>query len=106
VRALRRLDWRRRLAFAPLQRFVASAPGDPSRRQLLRALHVRDADGRWRRGGDASLRVASVIPVLVPLSLVGRLPGMGRPVEVAYRLVARNRRTISRLLDAAARLGR
>jgi predicted DCC family thiol-disulfide oxidoreductase YuxK len=106
VRALRRLDWRRRLVFAPLQRFVASAPGDPSRRQLLRALHVRDADGRWRRGGDASLAVAGVIPVLAPLSLVGRLPGMGGPVEVAYGLVAGNRRAISRWLDAVARLAR
>jgi predicted DCC family thiol-disulfide oxidoreductase YuxK len=103
---MQRLDWRRRLAFAPLQRFVASAPGDPSRRQLLRALHVRDADGRWRRGGDASLRVAGAIPVLVPLSLIGRLPGMGGPVEAAYRLVANNRWMISRLLDAAARLVR
>lgn len=46
------------------------------------------------------LRIAAVIPVLVPLSIVGRLPGMSRPVESAYRVVADNRHVISRILDA------
>jgi predicted DCC family thiol-disulfide oxidoreductase YuxK len=98
VRALRKLDWRRRLAFMPLQRFVATAPGDPTRRRLLWALHVRDGRGRWYRAGDAMLRIASELPVLVPLSIVGRLPGMSGPVEVGYRLVAGNRHVISRAL--------
>lgn len=98
VRALRTLDWRGRLAFMPLQRFTGSAPGDPTRRRLLWALHVRDGRGRWYRAGDAMLRIASELPVLVPLSIIGRLPGMSRPVEVAYRLVADNRHVISRLL--------
>ena len=98
VRALRTLDWRRRLAFVPLQRFTRSAPGDPTRRRLLWALHVRDGRGRWYRAGDAMLRIASELPVLVPLSIIGRLPGMSRPVGVAYRLVADNRHLISRLL--------
>lgn len=98
VRALRQLDWRARLRITPLQRFEASAPDDPTRRRLLWALHVRDGDGRWNRGGEAMLRIASVIPVLVPLAIVGRLPGMSGPVEAAYRLVADNRHVISRLL--------
>ena len=100
IRALRILDWRRRLEFTPLQQFRPRSTGDPSRRELMRALHVRDGGGRWRRGGDAALRVASVVPILVPLSLVGRLPGMQGPVEAAYRLVADHRQAISRLLDA------
>jgi len=66
----------------------------------MRALHVRDGRGRWNRGGDAALQVASVVPILVPLSLVGRLPGLQGPVEAAYRLVADHRQAISRLLDA------
>jgi predicted DCC family thiol-disulfide oxidoreductase YuxK len=98
VRALRTLDWRRRLAFMPLQRFSGSAPGDPTRRRLLWALHVRDGRGRWYRAGDAMLRIAAELPVLVPLSIIGRLPGMSWPVEAAYRLVADNRHFISRLL--------
>lgn len=97
VRALRMLDWRRRLAFMPLQRFTGS-PGDPTRRRLLWALHVRDGRGRWYRAGDAMLRIAAELPVLVPPSIIGRLPGMSRPVEVAYRLVADNRHVISRVL--------
>jgi predicted DCC family thiol-disulfide oxidoreductase YuxK len=98
ARALRTLDWRRRLAFMPLQRFVAMAPGDPTRRRLRSALHVRDEHGRWSRSGDAMLRIASELPVLAPLSVIGRLPGMSRPVEAAYRAVANNRHAISRIL--------
>ena len=100
IRALRILDWRQRLEFTPLQQFEPRSTGDPSRGELMRALHVRDADGPWRRGGDAALRVASVVPIFVPLSLVGRLPGLQGPVEAAYRLVADHRQAISRLLDA------
>jgi predicted DCC family thiol-disulfide oxidoreductase YuxK len=100
IRALRILDWRQRLAFTPLQQFLPRSSGDPSRRELMRALHVRDGRGRWNRGGDAALQVASVVPILVPLSLVGRLPGLQGPVEAAYRLVADHRQAISRLLDA------
>lgn len=98
VRALSRLDWWRRLAFLPLQGFEPSAPGDPRRGELRRALHVRDVGGRWRHGGEAMLQIARAVPVLAPLSVLGRLPGMSRPIERGYRLVAENRRVISRLL--------
>lgn len=98
VRAFARLDWLRHLDFTPLQRFEGARPDDPTRRRLLWALHVRDGGGRWHRGGDAMLRIASVVPVLWPLSVVGRLPGMSGPVERAYRLVADNRHFISRVL--------
>jgi predicted DCC family thiol-disulfide oxidoreductase YuxK len=97
VRALQILDWRGSLDFAPLQRFQPRSSGDPDRRELIRALHVRDVEGRWYRGGDACLRIAGVVPILVPLSLVGRLPGLHGPVEAAYRLVADHRHAIGRL---------
>ena len=100
IRALARLDWRRRLEFEPLQSFVAMAPGDPSRRELLRSLHVRDGHRRWQRGGDAMLEIASVVPLLLPLSLVGRRPGMHAPVEATYRMIAANRQAIGRVLEA------
>ena len=54
IRALRILDWRQRLEFTPLQQFQPRSPGDPNRRELMRALHVRDGGGAWRRGGDAA----------------------------------------------------
>ena len=98
IRALRILDWRQRLEFTPLQSFQPQATGDPGRRELMRALHVRDGEGPWHRGGDAALRIASVVPVLVPLALVGRLPGVSGGVEWVYRLVADHRHLIGRLL--------
>ena len=98
VRALERLDWRRRLDVVPLQSFVRSAGGDPTGRELRSALHVRDEGGRWERGGRAALRIASVVPVLAPLAVVGHAPGMQGLVDRAYVLVARNRRLISRVL--------
>jgi predicted DCC family thiol-disulfide oxidoreductase YuxK len=98
IRALRILDWRRRLEFRSLQRFRPRTPGDPSRRDLIRALHVRDGRGQWHRGGDAALSIAGVVPILIPLSLVGRVPGLDGPVEAAYRLVADHRHAIGRVL--------
>jgi predicted DCC family thiol-disulfide oxidoreductase YuxK len=98
VRAMRILDWWGRLEFTPLQRFKPRSSGDPSKRELIRALHVRDSEGRWHRGGDAAVRIAGAVPILVPLSLVGRLPGLHGPVEATYRLVADNRHAIGRLL--------
>jgi predicted DCC family thiol-disulfide oxidoreductase YuxK len=100
VLALRRLDWGRRLDLVPLQSFAAEPAAEgPSHEDLLSALHVRDASGRWATGGAAALRVARVIPVLAPLAIAGRLPGMGRVAERAYRLVADHRHAISRVLD-------
>jgi len=95
--ALRRLDWGHRLDLVPLQSF-ATSPG-PSRAELLDALHARDAFGRWTHGGAAALRIAAAIPLLLPLSIAGRLPGMTWVAERAYRFVASRRQVISGLLD-------
>jgi predicted DCC family thiol-disulfide oxidoreductase YuxK len=98
---LARLDWRRRLAFVPLQ---AYADGEPAHAAMARELHVRDGAGRWWRGGGAALRIAGAIPVLVPLSLTGGLPGIRGVVDLAYRFVADHRPFIShalRLEDSA-----
>ena len=98
VRSCRKLDWAARVAFVPLRQFTPAAPGDPTLHRLSHALHVRDERGAWYRGGSAVVRIAAQLPLLVPLALVARLPGMSRPVEAAYRLVADNRRAISRAL--------
>lgn len=93
--ALARLDWRRRLAFVPLQRFTGAAP---TTSELAHELHVRDASGRWWRGGGAALRIARAIPLLMPVAVIGRLPGMRLVVDASYRLVAAHRPAISRAL--------
>ena len=95
ARTLHILDWGGRLRFAPLQGFVAATAGDPGRSELAAALHVRDERGAWHAGGDAALTIARVVPVLAPLALVGRLPGMAPIAERAYEAVARNRHAIS-----------
>lgn len=93
--ALARLDWRRRLRFVPLQAYTEA---EPTRADLTRELHVRDATARWSRGGGAAIRIARELPLLVPLALLGSLPGVRGIVDAAYRLVAGNRHHIGRLL--------
>jgi predicted DCC family thiol-disulfide oxidoreductase YuxK len=95
IQALQRLDARGRLDPVPLQSFTGDRP---TRDELLGTLHVRDRAGRWSRGGEAALRIAGVVPVLVPLAILGKLPGAGRVADGAYGLIARNRGTIGRLM--------
>ena len=98
ARTLQVLDAHRRLRFQPLQQFVATSPADPTRAQLEERLHVRDDHGRWQAGGAAAQAIASSLPILMPVAIIGRLPGMGRVADAAYDLVARNRHVISRWL--------
>jgi predicted DCC family thiol-disulfide oxidoreductase YuxK len=98
ARILHAIDTRRRVRLTPLQRFASRDPGAPNRRQLLERLHARDVRGRWFAGADAILRIGAVIPLLVPLSLVGRLPGGRAAAEAGYALVADHRDAIGRWL--------
>jgi predicted DCC family thiol-disulfide oxidoreductase YuxK len=95
--ALRRLDRGGRLRMLPL-RAGTTIPDAPSEHDLLAAMHVVDAAGRWDRGGAAWLRIAAVVPLLRPLAVAGRLPMVGAGVERLYQLVARNRHRLSRML--------
>lgn len=95
---LQKLDRSRRLAFLPLQDAASVLTGVPGPEELAMTLHVRDHDGQWVRGGAACLRIAAALPVLMPLAFAGRLPFASVVVEGAYRLVARNRDQLSRLL--------
>lgn len=98
ARMLRLLDVGRRLRLTPLQRFEATAPEEPSRRELAARLHARDARGRWFAGPDAALRIAASIPITYPLSVIGRLPGARHLADAGYDLVANNRDSIGRWL--------
>jgi predicted DCC family thiol-disulfide oxidoreductase YuxK len=102
ARALRRLDVDRRLWLVPLQEAATRCDDVPAEGTLLETMHVRDAAGRWRTGGDAWRRIASEIPVLQPLAVATSVPPLDRLVGPAYALVARNRHRIGRLLGAAA----
>jgi predicted DCC family thiol-disulfide oxidoreductase YuxK len=77
---------------------VPSPPMTPALREACRtSVHVRSADGRWLRGGRASLFILERIgwPRLARLAA---LPPFVWAVEAAYALVARNRAFFSRLI--------
>jgi len=95
-------DRDRRLDLQPLQAADRVAPDAPPAGELLAALHVRAADGRWHRGGDAVLTALDVIPRWRGLARLVRRTPLHLVVEPAYRLVAANRGLASRLLGAEA----
>ena len=96
--ALDRLDGRHRLRLLPLQRAATYLDDAPPQATLLDQIHVRDEAGRWHRGGTALLRVAGVVPILRPLAVAGRIPPVRWVFEAWYRVVARNRHRLGRLL--------
>jgi len=69
---------------------------------LLQALHVRDRDGHWMRGGRACLRIAAEVPVLWPVAIIGRAPLVRACAEPVYRFVAHHRHRIGRLLGVGS----
>jgi len=101
ARVLRRLDRRRALCFVPAQA-ADGITGAPSLEIRLAALQVRDADGTWMAAGTGLIRIADAIPVLRPVALLARLPGMRRGIDEMYAVVAANRRRISRVFGDAA----
>jgi predicted DCC family thiol-disulfide oxidoreductase YuxK len=104
VERLRNLDGAERLRFVPAQRVTTELPEFAARIEpgaLSSALHIVEPDGRWVSGGAAVLRIAETIPRLRPIARLGRLPVVNRLVEPLYRLIARHRHRLSRLLPPA-----
>jgi len=103
AQALRILDRRPSLSLVPLQRAAELlGDGSPAAAELSEVLHVRDQDGDWLTGGSAVLRVASAVPALWPLAQVGRLAPISLMVEPGYRLLARHRHRLGRLLGVSS----
>lgn len=101
VQRLRRLDDERRLLFVPGHRVAIELPDVAARLEpsaLSSALHVVESDGSWISGGEAVLRIAEAVPRLRPIARLGRLPVVNLLVEPLYRLVARHRHRLSRIL--------
>jgi predicted DCC family thiol-disulfide oxidoreductase YuxK len=100
ARRLEKLDSNGRLTLVPFQELV---PGDHESRgsrlgELAGALHVFRPDGSSVSGGHAVLEVAAAVPRLRPVAALGRLPIVNRLVDPLYRLVARHRHSLSRLI--------
>ena len=106
MRLLTWLDWFNTLALIPLTdpRAQQVAP-HLDREQLLAAMHCVARDGRIYRGARCIRFVGMRLPLLVPVALLLSVPGVIWIAEKAYDLIARNRRTLSRIFgckDAGA----
>jgi predicted DCC family thiol-disulfide oxidoreductase YuxK len=100
ARTLVRADTRHLLNLVALQ--VAALPDQPPRDELVETLHARDEDGRWFKGGAASVEIARRVPMLRPLGWYARLPLAIPVLDLVYRAFADNRHAISRLLGLKA----
>lgn len=79
-----------------------AAPHGRSVATMMGQLHVRDADGRWFVGMDASRALYAVLGYrrLVWLST---LPGVGGLMDAGYRWFARRRLRLGRWLERRGR---
>jgi len=98
VRRLRRLDWRRRLAFADMrdEAVRAAFPAvDPVR--AMERMHLVPPDGGAVLDGFFAVRwIAGRVPLLWPLWPFLWLPGAARIGRPLYDFVARNRFAFAR----------
>jgi predicted DCC family thiol-disulfide oxidoreductase YuxK len=101
VRQLRAIDWRHRLEFvdgtdaAARERFAPGLTEDA----LLVQMYVVDPRGDRFAGFEAVLKISSVVPMLWPLGLVGRAPGIRALGHLVYRTIAANRVRRGRCTD-------
>ena len=90
-----------RLRLLPLQLAAAElGAAAPSVAAMTATLHAGVPGRGWSTGGEAALRIASAIPVLRSLAVVGSLPLLNRLVEPGYVLLASNRDRIGRIVGA------
>jgi len=101
VRLLQRVDWLRRLAFADVTdpgTRERHAPG-LSESDALLEMYVVDEQGRRFAGFEGYLQIALVVPVMWPVALLGRVPGIRHLGHAVYRMVAANRVRHGRCTD-------
>lgn len=104
IALMRRLDTRHRLRFVDVGDERSRCPID--RGDLLARFHVSDAQGRFHSGAAAFVAMWRAIPLLRPLGLAARLPGMLWLLERLYRGFLRVRPRLQRWLREGNRHGR
>jgi predicted DCC family thiol-disulfide oxidoreductase YuxK len=101
VRRIRALDRRHRLRFVDGTDGAAReriAPG-LSEAAVLVQMYVIDERGARYAGFEAALKISRVVPLLWPMWLIGRLPGIRSLGHVVYRTIAANRVRRGRCTD-------
>jgi len=101
VRILRALDWNDRLQFVDATNAEARAFFAPSltEAQVTIEMYVIDERRRLHGGYEGWLQIARVVPLLWPLGLFGRLPGIRHLGHIVYRIIAANRVRRGRCTD-------
>ena len=92
---MRRLDRAQRIAFVDLTKPEAPCPIDRS--LMLARFHVTRPDGQTMSGAAAFAAMWREIPLLRPLGLIARLPGILPVLERAYLLFLKIRPALQRL---------
>jgi predicted DCC family thiol-disulfide oxidoreductase YuxK len=101
VKWLRAIDWLRGLQFVDAMNADARhriAPG-LTEEAVLVEMYVVDEKGKRSGGFDGYLEIAKVVPLLWPMGLVGRLPGLRQAGAAIYRTIAANRIRRGRCTD-------
>jgi len=92
VALLRKIRTTADLIMVPLQEAPPELlPMGVAREELLAQLHVTDGSGKLYRGPEAVVRIMRTVPSLRWIGFLYRLPGMKKPAELLYRLIAKHR---------------
>ena len=99
-RTIEAMDWLDRITFIDLhdRQRVPAYSGDLSKERLMGEIHVIDREGRVVSGFYATRRLLREVPLGLPIWLLLGIPGMDALGIRVYRLVARHRYRINRLL--------
>lgn len=95
IAAMRWLDWRKRIDFIDATDPAATCP--INRKDLLDRFHAME-QGTLLSGASAFAAMWRATPLLWPLGMVARLPGMMRLLERAYRAFLRVRPRLQEML--------
>jgi predicted DCC family thiol-disulfide oxidoreductase YuxK len=101
ARRLGALDWRHRLHFVDATNAEAReriAPGLTEAAVLIQ-MYVVGERGARAAGFEAALQIARVVPLMWPLWMIGRVPGIRALGHVVYRRIAANRVRRGRCTD-------
>jgi predicted DCC family thiol-disulfide oxidoreductase YuxK len=101
ARMLRAMDWLDRLQFVDATNAEAReffAPG-LSEAAVMVEMYVIDQRGRLHAGFEGYLQIARVVPLMWPVGLLGRLPGLRQIGHAIYRRIAANRVRRGRCTD-------
>ena len=101
VRILRTIDWLDRLQLVDgtdATNRERIAPG-LTEAAVLVEMYVVDEKGSRFGGFEGYLQIARVVPLMWPLGVLGRLPGLRHAGRAAYRVIAANRIRRGRCTD-------